>query len=105
MTVEDAIKILKEDALIQECMIEHDNEIDKEIFDCDASSNISKKQALDMAIEALEKQISKSPERYIQPGVCVCPNCNGIIEAHTSKTFCTYCGQSITYSESDSVDE
>lgn len=63
-------------------------------------------QAIDMAIEALEKQISKVPERYIKPGVCVCPNCHGIIEAHTSKTFCAYCGQSITYSESNnSADE
>ncbi len=58
-------------------------------------------QACEMAIEALEKQIPKSPERYIQPAVCVCPNCHGIIEAHTSKTFCTYCGQSITYGDSD----
>lgn len=62
-------------------------------------------EAFDIAIEALEKQIPKPPERYIKPGVCVCQNCHGIIEAHTSKTFCTYCGQSITYSESDSADE
>lgn len=62
-------------------------------------------QACKMAIEALEKQKPKVPERYIKPGVCVCPNCHGIIEAHTSKTFCAYCGQSITYSESDLADE
>lgn len=64
------------------------------------------REACKIAIEALEKQIPKVPERYIKPGVCVCPNCHGIIEAHTSKTFCAYCGQSITYSESnDSADE
>lgn len=62
-------------------------------------------EAIDTAVEALEKQIPKVPERYIKPGVCVCPNCHGIIEAHTSKTFCAYCGQSITYSESESADE
>lgn len=63
-------------------------------------------EAIDMSIEALEKQIPKPPERYIKPGVCVCPNCHGIIEAHTSKTFCAYCGQSITYGDSDnSADE
>ena len=85
MTAEEAINLIKDD------------------FRCFGYPQlISTKK---MAIEALEKQIPKVPERYIKPGVCVCPNCHGIIEAHTSKTFCTYCGQSITYSESDSADE
>ena len=85
MTAEEAINLIKDD------------------FRCFGYPKlISTKK---MAIEALEKQIPKVPERYIKPGVCVCPNCHGIIEAHISKTFCTYCGQSITYSESDSADE
>ena len=86
MTAEEAINLIKDD------------------FRCFGYPKlISTKK---MAIEALEKQIPKPPERYIKPGVCVCPNCHGIIEAHTSKTFCAYCGQSITYSESNnSADE
>ena len=85
MTAEEAINLIKDD------------------FRCFGYPKLT--SAKKMAIEALEKQIPKPPERYIKPGVCVCPNCHGIIEAHTSKTFCAYCGQSITYSESDSADE
>lgn len=86
MTAEEAINLIKDD------------------FRCFGYPKLT--SAKKMAIEALEKQIPKVPERYIEPGVCVCPNCHGIIEAHTSKTFCAYCGQSITYSESNnSADE
>lgn len=99
MTVEDAIKILKEDALIQECMIEHDNEIDKEIFDCDASSNISKKQALDMAIESLEKQIPKTDKFRLEISGALnmpCPNCGKCVELHKKGViYCDNCGQAI----------
>lgn len=85
MTADEAINLIKDD------------------FRCFGYPKLT--SAKKMAIEALEKQIPKVPERYIKPGVCVCPNCHGIIEAHTSKTFCAYCGQSITYSESDLADE
>ena len=115
MTVEDAIKILKEYALIQECMIEHDNEIDKEIFDCDASSNISKKQALDMAIESLEKQIPKECVVDSCPDHThyKCPSCGQIQMSTYAHGFprlgritkhCENCGQALQM-ESDSVDK
>lgn len=61
MTPEEAIEILKEDVLVQVCMIEHDSEFDREIFNCDASCNISKKKALDMAIESI-KEVQKYRE-------------------------------------------
>lgn len=47
--------------------------------------------------EAEERQIPKPPERYLSPGVCVCPGCHRTLEAHTSKIFCCYCGQMLTY--------
>ena len=44
-----------------------------------------------------ERQTPKPPERYLSPGVCICPGCHRTLEAHASKIFCCYCGQMLTY--------
>ena len=58
-------------------------------------------EAINKAIEALEKQIPKKPiERFmlsydIDAGVC--PLCN--VGVHEEMNFCSYCGQAIDWSE------
>ena len=63
-------------------------------------------EALDMAIEALEKRIPKKPiavdwsEEF--EGALIedkCPICGNYV--HCLENFCTYCGQSIDWSGDD----
>jgi hypothetical protein len=60
------------------------------------------RESLDMAIEALEKQIPKQPIEdgyYDEP--CVCPNCGSTVinEADNDYNFdhCYYCGQALCW--------
>lgn len=60
------------------------------------------KQALDMAIDALEKQIAKKPigEKYkLIEGFGNCPNCNNFIDDMSSYRVCSRCGQAIDWEE------
>lgn len=50
MTPEEAIEFLKKEALAEECIIEHRRELGGDI-----SSNVTRKQALDLGVEALKK--------------------------------------------------
>ena len=54
-------------------------------------------EALDTAIEALEKQLPKKPvlKRKAYGGIMVCPIC----EASDSGKYCRYCGQKLDWSE------
>ena len=65
------------------------------------------REALDMSIEALEKQIPKSPDLegdgYDDSGNLIydtgyCPNCNHIFEVDYDATqFCPNCGQALDW--------
>lgn len=57
------------------------------------------REALDMAIEALEKQIPKKPNKFIGDlrDYDICPHCNFALPQGTE--FCQSCGQSIDWSE------
>lgn len=69
------------------------------------------KEALDMAIRALEKQIPKKPtsidyKKYIDTvknalylkGAYWCPNCEHVVKCGT---YCSDCGQAIDWSEKE----
>lgn len=54
-------------------------------------------EALDMAIEALEKQI---PEKVkIENGYFECPYCQTDIEIDKGKSYCEVCGQALDWSD------
>lgn len=93
MTNEEAIKILKENRETYQAFINQgyeDNEDIKRVL-----------LALDMAIEALEKQILKKPERL--EGTLFgkeryyhkCPNCG---DPYVDDNYCPICGQAIDWS-------
>ena len=59
-------------------------------------------EALDMAVDALEKQMPKRPfkKRIANDGYAwewVCPNCH-IVKVTTEKQFCDDCGQRLDWS-------
>lgn len=57
-------------------------------------------EEMDIAINALEKQIPKKPFIHgIEKYRATCPNCNKWLETHSSKIFCPYCGQMIDWSD------
>ena len=51
-------------------------------------------EALDMVIEALEKQIPKKPRKTRSE--IICPTCNTLVG---SSPYCRYCGQAIDWSD------
>ena len=60
-------------------------------------------EALDMAVDALEKQMPKRPlkKRIVNDGYAwewVCPNCH-IVKVTTEKQFCDDCGQRLDWSD------
>lgn len=96
MTENEAIEELKYDC----------NELGKAI-PCDTSWGCSFENAYGMAIQALEKQISKKPtpidyEKYIDVidnarflrGAYWCPNCKHVVK---SGSFCKDCGQKLDW--------
>ena len=72
-------------------------------------------EALNMAIEALEKQIPKKPNyEYEQTGngissvirFPICPSCNGIDDGQQysvggNEKFCCICGQALDWSDTE----
>lgn len=72
------------------------------------SREAKEREAIAMAIEALEKQIPRKP-RYVQydgnqeVGNYHCTTCERIIELepidHNEKVFCLHCGQAIDWSD------
>lgn len=100
MTESEAIEELKYDC----------NELGKAI-PCDTSWGCSFENAYGMAIQALEKQISKKPtpidyEKYIDVidnarflrGAYWCPNCKHVVK---SGSFCKDCGQKLDWSDEE----
>lgn len=55
------------------------------------------REALDMAIEALEKQIPKKP--YWEYGGCHCKSCG--LDVLSDEHFCPLCGQAIDWEVSE----
>jgi len=56
--------------------------------------------ALNLAIEALEKQIAKKPiERPPFRSIGKCPRCGSNISIHNSPGFCGWCGKAIDWSD------
>ena len=92
MTIEEAKEQLWELIHDRESFIVGDN--DEEIYRKDI-------EALEKAMEILEKQIPKAPKRG------VCPNCNGrhIYAASVTKAdrfkYCGDCGQALDWSDND----
>ena len=57
------------------------------------------KDALEMAVNALEKQIPQKPktdDRYV---IYICPCCNNLIKL--CKNYCEYCGQKLDWSDGE----
>lgn len=58
-------------------------------------------EVMDLAIEALEKQIPKKPYVGNYGGKCWCPSCNDEDEMDIYGTsYCPNCGQALDWSES-----
>ncbi len=51
--------------------------------------------------EAREKQRTKKVINFLPFSGAHCPSCEAIIEAHTSKIYCPYCGQKLDWSEKE----
>lgn len=66
------------------------------IIDCnrpyEAVMRKTEKEAFDMAIKALEKQIPKKPIA-LQHGDYRCPLCNRILRMFEAINFCMFCGR------------
>ena len=98
MTYQEAIKILKN--LYPKTAKMVDGRYKGGFDDIESESG----QALNMAIEALEKQIPKQPigEKYeLIEGCGKCPNCNNFIDDMRSYRVCGRCGQAIDWSETE----
>ena len=52
--------------------------------------------AIEMAINALEKQIAKKPDRWESGYACCCSCKRGIVR---EDNYCCYCGQKIDWNE------
>ena len=77
----------------------HNNEC--ELCDyCYSQGNFGEqKEAFQMAIQALEKQIPKKPktdDRYV---MYICPRCNEFIKIN--KNYCMNCGQKLDWSDEE----
>lgn len=97
MTYEEAINYLKPMS-IDLVIVGDEADISGEML----MKNI--KQALDMAIEALEKQIPKKPKAKddnFAMSYGICPNCNNIIDDWNDNRFCNECGQAISWEEEE----
>ena len=60
-------------------------------------------EALNMAKEALEKQIPKKPldKTKSMDDYGYCPNCRKIIDDYNDFNFCSTCGQAIDWSDEE----
>lgn len=87
MTPKEAIKILE----IAKAEVEWNYPLDYAI-------------AIDMAKEALEKQIPKKPISLgedIDRDVGQCPNCKEIIDTYEDYKYCSDCGQAIDWRDEE----
>lgn len=82
MTNEEAIKELKEDRALYESDI---------VEAGDGTPDGDLMLAIDMAIEALEKQIPKKKKKRNE-----CPECG---YSYAFEEFCPYCGQALDWSD------
>ena len=94
MTNEEAIKELKEDRALYESNI---------VEAGDGTPDGQLMLALDMAIEALEKQVTKKPERDEEyPLGRVCPKCcaylGNVQFISSNHDYCERCGQALDWS-------
>lgn len=89
MTENEAIEELKYDC----------NELGKAI-PCDTSWGCSFENAYGIAIQALEKQVSKKPDFTEDKEFALCPCCNGKGLLNKQK-YCDNCGQKIDLDWSD----
>lgn len=97
MTNEEAIKELKEDRALYESDI---------VEAGDGTPDGQLLLALDMAIDALEKQIPKKPERDEEyPLGRVCPKCcaylGNVQFMSSNHDYCKWCGQALDWSGED----
>lgn len=84
MTNEEAIKELKEDRALYESDI---------VETGDGTPEGQLLLALDMAIEALEKQIPKKKKKRNE-----CPECG---YSYAFEEFCPYCGQALDWGDTE----
>ena len=107
MTIEEAIHELKIQSQVLESMFLYTKDFEPKN---DNNSLEDKKNAIDMAIAALEKQIPKKP--YIQQveidcyehDCMECPSCDSFLgyatdckEEHYQDNYCPHCGQRIDW--------
>ena len=87
MTKEQAIRLLSKETSVDEI-----NRLkDKGLSHTEVTDKIQ--EAMDMGIEALEKQIPKQLHRYAN-GTDHCPNCDANLTGMGFK-FCVECGQAL----------
>lgn len=89
MTYQEAIKQLRD-------LIENSKSFSEENDDIWANDV----EALEMAIEALEKQTPKEPinKEGDSGGSCgYCPNCNYLVDNYHDYNVCQECGQAISW--------
>lgn len=97
MTYEETINYLKPMS-IDLVIVEDEADISGEML----MKNI--KQALDIAIEALEKQMPKKPlnrEDKSEISYGYCPCCSNMIDNWVDIRFCGECGQAIDWEETE----
>lgn len=63
-------------------------------------------EALNMAVEALEKQIPKKPRASFQSGFFWCPSCGRAIkrrieDSKINISYCPFCGRALDWSDTD----
>ena len=58
----------------------------------------NQKEAFQMAINALEKQIAKKPDRWESGYACCCSCKRGIVR---EDNYCCYCGQKLDWSDEE----
>lgn len=57
-------------------------------------------KAVKMAIEALEKQVPKKPERLNAfRSIGKCGGCEKVISTRTASVYCQYCGNKVDWSD------
>lgn len=74
----------------------------KYIHGGDSGYDAKRLEAIDSAIEALEKQIPKKPKDYDSVPHNRCPNCNSAIRVYCDDMYdpvCKFCGQAIDWSD------
>ena len=93
MTNEEAISILTKDRAL--CLF---NPLTGDVGQLNEDCRMSA-EAMKLAIEALEKQVSKKPPNHDR---MVCPSCNSKARyGHPYEYYCPHCGQAILWEVSE----